>query len=268
MAQKLGNGGHGPEEFNPANGQYVADGAANSSYDNPNENHNFRKQLENPVIYDPYDTGNYGTEEALERYNEAALEMIMEETGMGYADALYFQDCLHKYLGENYEDFTSGYEKERTRAIDEGLARMAKFDGDMARGMSFKLIGGSSPEEDTQNRQRLQRVLELMKPGAIYQPNVLQSWTDVSDIAKTYADTDRPEYASILLYVRKGKNKSAVGVKHISKFGDLESEVLAPSNVKYRVSSVFSMPKMVNPKYARKYAGIPNRVYQIILEEI
>ena len=37
MPQKMGNGGHGPEDYNANNGQYVEDGIPNSSYDNPDE---------------------------------------------------------------------------------------------------------------------------------------------------------------------------------------------------------------------------------------
>jgi len=37
MPEKLGNGGHGREEYDPNTGKYVADGQPNKRYDNPNE---------------------------------------------------------------------------------------------------------------------------------------------------------------------------------------------------------------------------------------
>ena len=38
MPEKMGNGGTGPEEYDPTNGQYVADGEPNKRHDNPTEN--------------------------------------------------------------------------------------------------------------------------------------------------------------------------------------------------------------------------------------
>lgn len=256
MAKKVGNGGHSLEEYDPNTGKYVSGGSSGESRPAP------RKQMENPFLYDYYDQeGMYNTEEALENYNMAALDMIMEETGMGYADAYYFQDCLMQYLGGDFANFTGGHEQKKTQVIDEGLSKMGAFDGDISRGMSFKLVGNETPEKDAEQLEKFNKFMSLMKPGSIYSPNVLQSWTDVKEIARSYADVEEPGHASIICHVRQGKNKSAVGVKHISKFGDLESEVLAPSTVKYRVVSVFSIPK-------GKYGNMPNRIYQIILEEI
>lgn len=38
MPEKLGNGGHGPENYDPNTGKYETDGQPNKSYDNPEEN--------------------------------------------------------------------------------------------------------------------------------------------------------------------------------------------------------------------------------------
>lgn len=38
MAQKMGNGGHGMEDYSPETGRYVSDGEPNKYYDNPEEN--------------------------------------------------------------------------------------------------------------------------------------------------------------------------------------------------------------------------------------
>lgn len=49
MAEKLGNGGHGPENYDPNTGKYIEDGKPNSSYDNPNEQLDFaatKKQVD------------------------------------------------------------------------------------------------------------------------------------------------------------------------------------------------------------------------------
>ena len=37
MPEKLGNGGHGREEYDPNTGKYVADGQPNKVYNNPKE---------------------------------------------------------------------------------------------------------------------------------------------------------------------------------------------------------------------------------------
>ena len=40
MAQKMGNGGHGMEDYNPETGRYISDGEPNTYYDNPEEQAN------------------------------------------------------------------------------------------------------------------------------------------------------------------------------------------------------------------------------------
>lgn len=40
MAQKMGNGGHGMEDYNPETGRYISDGEPNMYYDNPEEQAN------------------------------------------------------------------------------------------------------------------------------------------------------------------------------------------------------------------------------------
>jgi hypothetical protein len=44
MPEKLGNGGHGREEYDPNTGKYVADGQPNKVYNNPKENENLSEQ--------------------------------------------------------------------------------------------------------------------------------------------------------------------------------------------------------------------------------
>jgi hypothetical protein len=66
-----------------------------------------------------------------------------------------------------------------------------------------------------------------------------------------------PEMWSLSL--NKKLDKSGVGMKHISKFGDLESEVLYPSTSKFRVISHMKVPKTANPKL---------KLHIVVLEEV
>lgn len=63
MPEKLGNGGHGREEYDPNTGKYVADGQPNKVYNNPKENISEKQQtaLNNLKLF--YEFGEYTDEE-------------------------------------------------------------------------------------------------------------------------------------------------------------------------------------------------------------
>lgn len=259
MPLKLGNGGYGPEEYNEHDGKYKTDGVPNKSYDNPNEKilnvmglkpeenqgkkFGFsRKQLpywgskiiKKYNIESPFDivmgwVDNY--EELTNESNDIAKKLLQEETGYSEQETTQLFNCMIDFFGGKYSDYRNGLKPNETEIINNGLKRMANYSGNIYRGMSFSR---EKPEEVAM----FEEFLNNLQIGNTLNMKGLSSWTSKKNIARGYAgdykgEQDDELYHSIILVVKN--NKTGVGVQHISKFGDGESEVLMPSTSKWKV---------------------------------
>ncbi|MBR0483951.1 MAG: phage minor capsid protein [Oscillospiraceae bacterium] len=159
-------------------------------------------------------------EKDLPEFNKNALQSIIAETGYSQQKAQEFQEALQEWLGGDYQSFTAGQQKEKEAVINAGLSRMGAYDGEIHRGLSFR------------NAEDFRQFSELEAGQKIPQKSV-SSWSDKPDIAENYAAVSYWNRDSVILICEN--NKSAVGVRHISKYGTDESEVLAPSTTSWKV---------------------------------
>ncbi len=160
-------------------------------------------------------------EKDLPSFNQKALQSIIAETGYTQQKAQEFQDALLEWLGGDYKSFTAGQQKDKEAIINEGLSRMGAYNGEIRRGLSFKTA------------EEFRQFSELETGQSIPQKSV-SSWSDKPDIAENYAAVTYWNCNSVVLVCEN--NKSAVGVRHISKYGTDESEVLAPSTTSWKVT--------------------------------
>ena len=155
-------------------------------------------------------------------WNKRATESIMKETGMDREEAEELRQTMIDYFGGDYAAYAKGYKSEKVKKIDDGLSRMEKFDGEMFRGMVFR-------DKDAS----LFKKFEDISVGDELGMRSISSWSSDENIADTYSLSGGYGLNSVL--IRCKKNKSSVGVQHISKYGVGESEVLAPSSAKWKV---------------------------------
>lgn len=175
----------------------------------------------------------------VEEFNRRAEKAIMEETGYSEAETKKFHNALLDYLGNDYPAYATGGKKENIDIIDEGLSRMGAFDGEIYRGMYFK----SGDENNF-------RELEAVEVGDELKMRTISSWSSSKWVADDFADDGGMEKNSVVITCKK--NKSGVGVKHISRFANSEDEVLSPSTARWKVTAKKSMSKYDYLKEQRK----------------
>lgn len=179
-----------------------------------------RGQIDNPH-YDPF-----MREESLAEFNEWAMRSIMDETGYSEDEARRMHAALIEYFGGDTDAFGRGEKAEEVATINAGLERMAVYDGRIYRGMTFGDWNGGDWD----------RLTALQEGEAFPAFKSIQSFTTDLDVARDFADTMSERTDSVLLVVED--NRAGVGVQHISKFGDVEAEVLVPSTTAYTVEGV------------------------------
>jgi len=161
----------------------------------------------------------------IDEFNQKAFESIKEETGYDNEKAQELQRCMIEYLGGDYSAFRMGKRKKQEEIIDNGLARMGTFDGEISRGLTFF-------DDDEEGRSSFDYFRNL-QIGAEIKMDSVSSWTSDDVCGLSYAECSNFRTNSVVITCKN--NKTGVGVQHISKFRDLESEVLAPSKAKWRV---------------------------------
>ncbi len=174
-----------------------------------------------------------GDTERLEKFNQRALNSIMEETGLGRENAKELQDCLNEYFGGNYLEYAGGKKKDAVETIDKGLSRMGAYDGEIWRGMRFR---DESPE-GAPDSSGIGAFMDLEVGDEIGMKSI-SSWTSDKKIAEQFAylsSSGLPEKENSVM-IRCKKNKTSVGLQHVSKFRGEEKEVLAKSTTKWRVT--------------------------------
>ncbi len=165
-------------------------------------------------------------DEELDVFNEKAYQSILEETGYSESDAQEFHKNMQYYFGGNYEAFTTGQAPKETAIIDAGLSKMQPYDGEIYRGMGFL----EDAVDDYEKFRTLKVGAELPTRSCI------SSWT--SNLESSYGFGGLPEAYRDTVLIKCVKNKTSVGVQHISKFRDVEAEVLARSDARWVVRKV------------------------------
>ena len=174
----------------------------------------FRGQIDIPYEFEVPDS-------QIDKFNQSALNSIIEETGYNREQAQKFQNALIEWLGDDYEEFTKGNRKEQEQIINEGLARMGTYDGVISRGMNFR-------------KQAEYEAFSALEVGDTYSGNTVYAWSSEREVANNYAGASMSNLYSVIIECEN--NKTAVGIQHISKHGNVEAEVLSPSTAHYVIT--------------------------------
>ena len=158
---------------------------------------------------------------------KTALKMLQEETGYTIEEANKVQKSMDLYFSNDYTEFTAGNRKGDVKIIDDALQRMAVYDGEIQRGMHLVPMD-------------YEELIESAVEGAELKMKSISSWSSEKSVADRFADLSESQNSVIIKCI---KNKSGVGVQHISVVGSRESEVLAPSSARYKIISVESTVK-------------------------
>lgn len=164
-------------------------------------------------------------DDRIKEFNEAAYKSIVDETGYSEQDAKKFHNNLLGFFDGDYSEFAAGTKEEEERNIDDGLSRMAAYDGEIYRGMSF---------EDWQE-EAFSKFLDC-NVGDEIEMRTISSWSSNRTVADDFAKLGSVMQKNSVVMICKG-NKSGVGVQHISKFAKKEAEVLAPSTARWRLAN-------------------------------
>ena len=164
------------------------------------------------------------TDDDIRRININATQEIQRETGMNHAESEDARKAMVDYLGGDYEAYRTGTKQEYIEKIDRTLSLMSAYNGVIYRGNHFF------------NDREYNDFLDKIKNTRVFDMGgSVSSWSSELKVAKRYSDYD--DTAHSVIFVCKD-NTASVGVQHISKFGKAESEVLAPSGVKWKVKSI------------------------------
>lgn len=151
------------------------------------------------------------------------IEMLMKETGLSSAEAEKTYFALASYFGSGYTSIRTGHPPsalEKAKLIDNALKKARAYKGEIYRGIH---LDESTYSEWSKNLQK----------GATIDMKGISSWSSNHKVAESFAQSN---YGKSVVFKLKSTNH-AVPVQHLSSFGKGEAEVLAPSFVKYKVSS-------------------------------
>ena len=173
------------------------------------------------------DTGYGGRvpDDELDAFNAKALEQIKLDTGYSDEKATELQKALQEYFGGDYETILSG-KTPTAKIIRNGIERMPAYDGSISRGMIF-------------DNADVKAFTDLQIGDEIPQKGIIESWSSEKGTAIAFSGINDYRRSSVILEC--GDNKTAVGVQHLSSFGNVESEVLSCAN--YEVVEVITENK-------------------------
>lgn len=160
----------------------------------------------------------------LEDYKDepTAVKMLMDETGLAEKDAKDVKSAMNEYFGNDYKDFTAGKKEKEVKLIDDALAKMDAYDGEIYRGMHLV-------------PRNLDALLENAGVGKKLKMKSISSWSSNESVANRFSQIDGD--SNSVVFVCKN-NETGVGVRHLSKVGAGEDEVLAPSTSEWEIVSI------------------------------
>ena len=156
---------------------------------------------------------------------EKAIQMLMKETGLTRQEAEKTYYALDSYFGSNYYAIRSGHPPsaaEKAKLIDKALKKARVFNDKIYRGIHLSTEG-------------YEEWAKQLKKGSTIDMKGISSWSSKKSVAESFAHKGTTSGQSVIFTV--SQTKHAVPVQHLSHFGKSEAEVLAPSSVKYKVSS-------------------------------
>jgi hypothetical protein len=157
--------------------------------------------------------------------HERSIQLLMQETGMSRAEAEQTYHAMSDYFSNGYSNIRAGHPPsaaEKAMLIDKAIKKARAYNGEIYRGIHL--------DSNTYSEWA-----KGLKKGATLDMKGISSWSSKKKVAENFAKTDS-YYGKAVVFKLKSTNH-AVPVQHLSSFGSREAEVLAPSFVKYKISS-------------------------------
>ena len=154
-----------------------------------------------------------------------AVEMLAKETGMSVEDAQEYYTALDSYFGSGYHSIRAGEPPsaaKKAKLIDQVLKKSRVYNGTIYRGIH---LGSDEYSEWSKG---------LVKGGTMDMRGI-SSWSSKQSVADSFAHKGSGYGQSVIFKVKSTSH--AAPVQHLSHFGSSEAEVLAPSSVRYKISS-------------------------------
>ena len=166
---------------------------------------------------------------------EKEIEAIIDDVKSGSGrnidkeTALRMWDGINDYSGPEYTDIRSAYNnphapddlKDKLKSIDKYINSAPKWDGTVYRGINLS-------NKDA-NEILAGNLIDMKGPS---------SWSSEENIAQNFSQKMKPINMVFVL-----NNKSGASITHIAAYNGGESEVLAPSSVRYYIDSYEKIKK-------------------------
>lgn len=164
---------------------------------------------------------------------QKALQMLSKETGIPLEEVDKYYSALSSYFGSGYTGIRAGKppsEAMKGKLIDQVIKKSRVYNGTIYRGIHLS-------DAEWQSWQK-----GLVKSGTIDMKGI-SSWSSKQSVATSFAKTYSGSGQSVIFKVKSTSH--AAPVQHLSHFGSSEAEVLAPSTVKYKISSYVTKGKVI-----------------------
>ena len=143
---------------------------------------------------------------------------------MSNEEALRYYKAIGYYTSFGYKDVRQGNSPSAQTAqkqLEDYISKSPTYNGEIYRGMH---LSGKQGENFVNQLQK----------GAVIDMGGISSWSSELSVAKSFANKSSDYHV-----IFKCKNKSGVGIQHLSQFFH-ESEVLQSSKSKFKIKSVKS----------------------------
>lgn len=156
----------------------------------------------------------------LEEFNIKAFDQIKIDTGLSDNEVEKLQNAMISYFGDDYDTILTK-KTNITELISNGIDLLPRYEGSIYRGLGF-------------TDERINMFTSLKKGDILPNKSIISSWTCEKKVSYNFGDIKNNEADSVIIECID--NKKGVGVQHISKHAESESEVL--SNCNYEVVDV------------------------------
>ena len=160
-----------------------------------------------------------GQLDKIQNYDDKVVQ-ISKDTNVDETDAKIMLDNIEYFTHYGYQYVRKGENPFAEKVIETFIERSPTYNGEIYRGMVLRGENGNA-------------FISQLKDGAEIDMKGISSWSSDVKVAKKFASLSGFESRVIL----KSKNKSGVGIKHISKYAS-ENEVIHSGKTKWKVKNV------------------------------
>lgn len=153
------------------------------------------------------------------------VNFIKNDLNVSNEEALGYYKAIGYYTSYGYKDvrqWNSPSAQTAQKQLEDYISKSPTYNGEIYRGIH---LSGKQGENFVNQLQK----------GAVIDMGGISSWSSELSVAKGFSHKSSEDYHVIF----KCKNKSGVGIQHLSQFFN-ESEVLQSSKSKFKIKSVKS----------------------------